>query len=533
MNYVLVVCVVAIILQVVGSTSRRLSDITPSTFMNDGENLNEPLVPDSSLAMNNCQICSNLVYERTIENRTVPDHNTVEAFSCGHFPQVHNECLIRYVLASADRLSIGCPVCDYELTVNSVLAAEIEKKKTELYLSKHASIPDDQGFTILDVVEKWQYIWEVGNAIIPCTESIQLSVLQCAYFVLQNPNVPQLLSKFIEEYNQNPIRKVNKLIRSARENAIHFKNAKVFSYYGRLITLRDARRLSFNSATGGAVYKALEDKQAEMDAVIQNEVSHPILNLPEIWNIKFEPLFIHGIDMGICIEEATQLMQVSLLDTKFLIDGVRAVNEAFVTAENDVDTYIQQNWPSLVELKHISMLGSTRQNHYTIRYMAKVVYSQILPSIQYRELLDQYEEGAAATLQKLNSFETLSYQGMQYLKNYQLKHAPGGAISIYMAILFTLHPSLPQMDCLFWKAAINKAFLSILLSLRPPLSRVAVTDGNSYKKQRMRKTISHMHETFNDAVALNFFPLQNYRQRRFATDSSVTPLSELRLDRQT
>lgn len=469
-----------------------------------------------------CAVCYKAVYDRAVNNQTMKDQDTIKAFACGHFTQMHNDCLINYVLEDANSYH-ACPICGQHLNLGSDLGNVIEDRKTVLFMKDQR---EKHGNTFTKVLKRWPRILEVGNFYTKCTHSSHGKVLDCAYYILENPDEEELLTSFMVRYAASP-ESLKNFNYGLWKPLGRLYNLKVYMLYGRAITISEAIVLSARSVIGPSIKQRLIRMCSMIQSISGSDESHSILKVPEIWAIREENMYISGVNMHFSILRATQFMKVSLLNTKVLQDGIYAISQAFVRAESKVDEHIVQHWPSLVELKNLGMWHHLNPKQHTIRYLAKMVINTELSTTNYKVLLNKYEAEALATKLRVVKFDKLSFEGLQQLRNFRIKDALDGSISMYAAIHFAMLPSLPRKERAAWKVAINKNFLSILTSFRPLASRIVALKHTKAKHQSIGKAISATHDTFNEVLEIQFDCSGNYRQRRFVRDSTFSPAAEL------
>lgn len=462
-----------------------------------------------------CKVCKRPVRERTVQSQTPVDAKTIAAFACEHHKNMHNNCFTNYILVNAKRELVGCPVCNLPLKLYTGFEQLIDDQRTEMFKYverlRHGVLFDL-------VLKRWPRILEVGNVEIACTRQHYDKALQCAYIVLRKPDLEEYLSKFMENYiaSYNHLREMD---RGVWMPIRPFFSLKLYSHYGEEISLQKAVELTSRSAIGEIVLQNLYSiRESFLQISVQDE-SHSILDLPEIWAIREENMYVDGKKIDCSILRATHLLQVPMLQTKIIRESIHAISDAFVAADKIVDDYILQHWPNLANFKKLGMWHEKNPEHHSIRYLAKMAINTIFPSEEYKALLDQHEAGALEIQMRVVKFSKLSFQGLQYLKQFKMKNSIGG-ITAHTALMFAMHPDLAPEEREEWMDYVNKNLFSILTSLQSPASRIAQHQLSNLKLQSRGKSISAIHQKFNEVLNHEYRVVARFRRNGFNRISS-------------
>lgn len=405
---------------------------------------------------NDCSICLSPVHERTDELKTQIDTDTMGSMPCGHHTSLCNDCFITLVMSKLAHTVVPCPLCRASLTLTPRVNKRIENKLLQQFLVETEEMERLHGVHIDDIVQRWPKILEIGNMQFLCSNELRVSLLFCAYHVIIYPDMEDAVTETMKAYAQHPALAVQAITKATWSSLYEFRHARIYDYYGTLITIGQAVTLSLNYVRSEAIEQTLMEMESELTKVYNTDVDEALLAYPELLPFQHENIEVDGVHLEFSIRRAVLLTQVSMFNTNSIKDTLVALNQGFLAAETMVDNYIAENWPHLVPFQNIGRLTNNAEPH-TIREFAKMVHN---PAMTFRRAtihLNFLEDSIATSSQNFEQMVDSFSVSVQEAQSNYLEHIPGGRISVYTALLYSTNPVLSPEERAAWTNEIAEA----------------------------------------------------------------------------
>lgn len=471
--------------------SRRLEDVATekngSPVATESGSTTEIYKPDD------CSICFEPVYERSTENRTEEDMNTIAAFRCGHFNYMDNDCFNELVFTEMAKPAIRCSICRKGLYLNARMKAKILKKRTYVFNEDVEKLRIASGISMSSIVERWPDILKIGRVGIYCTGAVFIKLINCAYFVMRNPQAEDRVTAMMNQFRENQIDFISAKMQKSWPTLRIFEVARVYDDYGDVITLQHAYFKSLNVIDGRQFEEKLQNINIAMAQVSYDKLEQGISRFPKLIRYKNEMMFINGVNTKISIFMAGNLIHNEHVNSESFQEKLQALNQGFADTKDNVDGFIQQYYPLLVDFKDIGPFDPRIQQK-TVRYYAQMVINPYLEDPLPRTFLNNINEGAAIALNRdINFMIATKYEHCWDILSRNIQNVPGRGISFHTALRYAANPRLVPEDKSKWDYEINSQLRALECTpLQVPLNEI---DRENFALQRIqassRNSVNH------------------------------------------
>lgn len=413
-----------------------------------------PNMQELDASRNDCAICLEPVYERTLEKRTSEDVNTINAFPCGHHRNMDNACFHDLIISNRNEVTIKCPVCRHKILVNSALRSRIRNARVKDFIQESQDWERESGVSVSEIVQRWPGILDIGRLSIQCTDSESIDLINCAYHVILNLDAEDHVTPLMEKYSQNVEAYIDSEMLAALPTLYEFRNARVFDYDGEIITLHQAFHYSLHAIGGDHIDDNLENIYTYIQQFSDDVVDGIIYSFSGVANYKYEMLFVEGMNMGFTIELSAYLLENPFVDATLLREKLEDISRDQSIAEQQVDGYIAQNYPNLVDIKNIGRFKEGYE-HETIRYYVLMDLNPALEAPIAQNTWKTMNLEVAASAIYFDNVVSIRYGHCRQLLSGFMQNVPGDEITFYTALKYSSSPRLLRAEKRKWVSAIE------------------------------------------------------------------------------
>lgn len=307
-----------------------------------------------------------------------------------------------------------------------------------------------------EALERWPKLREIGDLDAPCGNEEWMELITCAYYILYYSNWDDTVTPFIQYYDANPTLAAFDLVNQTLPELYDIRHAPVYDYYGEILTIDQASVRSMNILDGETIKRNLWEVVSNLAEASLTDENEALRAYPAVVPFLREKMQFDGLNLELNIGRSLMLVQIPFLETKLIKDRLASLNQGFLEVETMVDDCIAENWPNLAPFRNIGRL-TFHAERYTIREMAKMVCNLAMELQRAKTYLNNLENSAAVSSQDIEqTFDSYS-ASVEEAQRYYLEHIPGGQISLYTAMHYSLLSALPLEEGIAWENEVDKA----------------------------------------------------------------------------
>lgn len=409
--------------------------------------------------VNYCINCDSEVRPGGDEGPTFTDIDKMEAMRCGHHINVCNNCFNALMVSNEERTIVPCPLCHGSLKLNSAMKERVKVDQLRQLKLRIENMNSLLRWPLhMDaVLRKWPQLFEFGRLDVVCGDE-HIELFFCAYRAVhyQSPNLENTVTHTIQSFAVDLASVRLNLLGQLGPRFKYFQDAPVYDYYGEILTLGQAAVRSLNILDGQVIQETLKEVARSLSGATLANVISELRVYPEVALFQQETIQINGVNLDLSIQGALLLLQIPLLQTESIKNMLTSLDQGFLEAEPMVDGFIAERWPDLVPFKNMGRLTYDAKPN-TIRNFAKLVLNPAMDFQEAKAYLNELQISAAAPSQNLEEIYALNSDDVNEAQNNYLDSVPGGRISIYTAMQYSLLSAIPRQERTAWEGQITFA----------------------------------------------------------------------------
>lgn len=324
-------------------------------------------------------------------------------------------------------------------------ARGIANQNLELEDSSNSSL-DSSTSSVDSMIQRWPRIQEISRGTLPCQGNYRMPVMTCARLVLHQPDVVDVVSPMMDNYQRDPDQFLDAQMRGNLPGLYEFKHFPVFNDVdGQTITLGEAYRRSLHFKDGEFYFRDLQQISAYRSNAVSCNTSEQLSRYPELVAFQFDAIRWNDTDAG-TIYGLASLLCLPLLNTKFVEQKLQEISDELVQTKGKVDDFLQANYPHLVEFKS---MGPFDIKEPIIERHARRIMHSCLSDAHAKTILSSQEAGAKAIKDTINDLMAQKFGHCKVL-HLQMKNTPVEAITFDTAIRYVANPKVFDFEKERW-----------------------------------------------------------------------------------